>query len=62
MKRYESNKTSQKSIKDKTMVVGTRFGGQRDHGSTHRNPTKKRIVRVGKKRARREAKKQIMEE
>ena len=50
MRKYESRKPSAKSQKDRTVKIKHRL-----FGSTHANPTKERIVRVGKKRARRQA-------
>ncbi len=57
MRKYEADKPSKKSQKDSAVKINNRF-----YGSTHESATKKRIVRVGKKRARREAKEQILEE
>jgi hypothetical protein len=50
MRPYDSLKAGAKGFKDKVVKIGHRF-----FGSTHASPTKKRIVRNGRKRARQEA-------
>lgn len=57
MRRYESRKVSAKSWKDKVVKIRHRL-----FGSTHASPTKERIVRIGRKRARREAKQEVRDE
>lgn len=49
--------TNWKALKDKVAKIRFRF-----FGSTHASPTKKRIVRNGKKRARRVAKQELINE
>jgi hypothetical protein len=56
MRKYESRKPGAKSEKDRTVKIRHRM-----FGSTHASPTKERIVRGGKKRARKEAQEETNE-
>lgn len=58
MKEYTSarKRPSGKELKDYNPKIG-----HRTHGSTHSSPTKERIERAGKRRARQEAKRELKE-
>lgn len=57
MRVYNSSPGNMKAWKDKNCKIGFRW-----YGSTHASPTKKRIVRWGKRCARRQAKEEMRKE